>query len=210
MEIVRDSIGLAGITSVILLALILGMGVRSFRIIFSVIATLFVGLIWTMAWAMFSVGELNTISISFAVLFVGLGVDFAIHLALRFQEVTEGGEHETPQLDFAITHVARAISLAAFTSAIGFLSFVPTEYKGIGDLGIIAAGGMAAALVASLTVLPALLFAARCSRAARGGQCLREGVREHIRRCIASCVSPFFLSSGVRHRCGIYVPGGYF
>ncbi len=157
MQIVRDSIGVAGITSLILLTIILGVGVRSLRIILSIIVTLFVGLVWTMAWAMWSVGELNTISISFAVLFVGLGVDFAIHLALRFQEVAEGGGYETDRIDFAITHVARAISLAAFTSAIGFLSFVPTEYKGIGDLGIIAGGGMAAALIASLTVLPALL-----------------------------------------------------
>jgi len=157
MQTVAESIGLAGLVSMVLLALILGVGVRSFRIILAIVVTLSVGLIWTMAWAMFAVGELNMISASFAVLIVGLGVDFAIHLSLRYHEAIEKGLSNLESLEIGMGGVGGALALAAFTSAVGFLSFLPTQYKGIADLGLIAGGGMIAAFLASVTVLPVLL-----------------------------------------------------
>ena len=53
---------------------------------------------------------------------------------------------------------ARAVplSLAAMATAAGFLSFLPTDYKGISELGKIAGVGMLVAFLTSITVLPAL------------------------------------------------------
>ena len=56
--------------------------------------TLAVGLIFTAGFAALAIGRLNLISVTFAVLFVGLGVDFGIHVALRFQEALGGGERK--------------------------------------------------------------------------------------------------------------------
>src|SRR3984957_1099936 len=42
-------------------------------------------------------------------------------------------------------------------TAAGFLSFLPTDYKGVSELGEIAGVGMLVAFVSSITVLPALL-----------------------------------------------------
>jgi len=42
-------------------------------------------------------------------------------------------------------------------TAAGFLSFLPTDYKGISELGEIAGVGMLVAFTSSITVLPALL-----------------------------------------------------
>jgi hypothetical protein len=47
--------------------------------------------------------------------------------------------------------------LSAVSAAIGFLSFAPTDFKGLAELGIIAAIGMGVALFCNLTVLPALI-----------------------------------------------------
>ena len=49
------------------------------------------------------------------------------------------------------------LSLAAMATAAGFLSFLPTDYKGISELGKIAGVGMLVAFLTSITVLPALL-----------------------------------------------------
>ena len=49
------------------------------------------------------------------------------------------------------------LSLAAMATAAGFLSFLPTDYKGVSELGKIAGVGMLVAFISSITVLPALL-----------------------------------------------------
>ena len=64
------------VATIITVLVILWLALRSWRIIVAVAATLFVGLAITAALGLMMVGALNLISIAFAVLFVGLGVDF--------------------------------------------------------------------------------------------------------------------------------------
>jgi len=156
MQAVQESVSLAGSLSVVLIAIILGYGIQSLRIIVSIFATLLVGLVWTLAWGLATVGEFNMISATFAVLFVGLGIDFSIHFALRFQEAIEEGEHFLDAIVSTADSIGGALSLCAISSAIGFISFIPTKYRAIADLGLISGGGMILALIASFTVLPAL------------------------------------------------------
>src|SRR6202043_3752714 len=61
-------------------------------------------------------------------------------------------------LEKAAERSAVPLSLAAMATAAGFLSFLPTDYKGISELGEIAGVGMLVAFTSSITVLPALLF----------------------------------------------------
>src|SRR6202020_912791 len=60
-------------------------------------------------------------------------------------------------LEQAADYVAVPLSLAAMATAAGFLSFLPTDYKGVSELGKIAGVGMLVAFLTSITVLPALL-----------------------------------------------------
>ena len=53
--------------------------------------------------------------------------------------------------------MAQPLLLAAAATALGFFSFLPTDYRGVAQLGIIAGGGMIVAVVLSFTFLPALL-----------------------------------------------------
>jgi len=153
----QDGIALAAGLSLLLLIGILGLGVRSLVIIVATFASLGSSLVWTTAYAMLAVGELNTISAAFAVLLIGLGVDFGIHLGLRYEEETRRGVPVPEALLAATRGVGGAVSLCAVTSAIGFLAFVPTAYRGLAALGIIAGGGMFLSLVATFTVMPAVL-----------------------------------------------------
>jgi hopanoid biosynthesis associated RND transporter like protein HpnN len=151
----------AAVLSITAVAALLVWGLRSLRLIAATLLTLAVGLILTACFATLIVGRLNLISITFAVLFVGLGVDFGIHLVLRFREALDGGEGRRPALHTAVAGVAGPLSLSALCAGFGFLAFVPTDYLGLAELGIISAGGMAIAWLVSLTLLPALLAVSR-------------------------------------------------
>ena len=61
------------------------MALHSAKIIFAVFVNLFIGLSITTAVGLMMVGSLNLLSIAFAVLFVGLGVDFGIQFSVRYR-----------------------------------------------------------------------------------------------------------------------------
>lgn len=154
---VSKGMGIAGALSLILVTVLLIWGLRSARLFFATIVTLLMGVTWTAAFALLAVGALNLISVAFAVLFIGLGVDFAIHYGLRYREAREVGEDHSAAVRTAGGSVGGALTLAAVCAAIGFYSFLPTDYRGLAELGLIAGTGMFIALIANLTVLPALL-----------------------------------------------------
>jgi len=103
------------------------------------------------------VGSLNLLSIAFAVLFVGLGVDFGIQYSVRYRSERFKSNDLLAALVQAAERSAVPLSLAAMATAAGFLSFLPTDYKGVSELGKIAGVGMLVAFLSSITVLPALL-----------------------------------------------------
>ncbi len=145
------------IGTVVIVLTILWLALTSARIIFAVFINLFVGLALTAALGLMMVGALNMISVAFAVLFVGLGVDFAIQFSVRYR----AERHDVPKLLPALTQAAEKIgaplTLAAAAVAAGFLSFLPTAYRGVSELGQIAGVGMLIAYGTSITLLPALI-----------------------------------------------------
>lgn len=147
----------AGALSLVLVALLLIVGLRSGGLVLATVATLLMGLIWTAGFAALTLGELNLISVAFAVLFVGLGVDFGIHMCLRYREELAGDAEKAEAIRRAGGAVGGALALSALSAAAGFYAFLPTDYRGLAELGLIAGTGMFVALVANLTVLPALL-----------------------------------------------------
>lgn len=157
LESVEEGMGLAGLLSLTLVIGLLTWGLRSPRLVMATLATLIMGLIWTAGFAVLSVGQLNLISVAFAVLFIGLSVDFGIHFGLRYREGVDSGRGHGAALAAAAEGVGGALTLCAVSAAIAFYSFLPTDYLGLAELGLIAGTGMFIALVANLTVLPALL-----------------------------------------------------
>jgi hopanoid biosynthesis associated RND transporter like protein HpnN len=103
------------------------------------------------------VHALNLISIAFAVLFVGLGVDFGLQFSVRYREERYLNSDVGSALAAAARQAGGPLALAAASTAAGFYSFLPTEYRGISELGIIAGTGMIIAFLTSVTLLPALL-----------------------------------------------------
>src|SRR5215470_7700669 len=154
---IKENAGLQLALSLGAVLIILWFALRSFRLIFAVSVCLIVGLAVSAAAGLFVVGTLNLISLAFFVLFIGLGVDFAIQFSIRYR----AERHERPELLDALQSSAlkagAPLTLAAVATAIGFSSFLPTDYRGLSELGQIAGSGMIIAFFTSITVLPALL-----------------------------------------------------
>jgi uncharacterized protein len=154
---VQDGAIVNGIGTVIVVLFILWLALHSAKIIFAVFVNLFVGLSITTAAGLAMVGSLNLLSIAFAVLFVGLGVDFGIQFSVRYRSERHKNDNLQEALEEGARRAAVPLSLAAMATAAGFLCFLPTDYKGISELGEIAGIGMLIAFFSSITVLPALL-----------------------------------------------------
>ncbi|HQU63095.1 MAG TPA: MMPL family transporter, partial [Nitrosomonas sp.] len=146
----------AGILALVLVIAVLLIALRTLGAILIVLFTLVLGLLLTAAFATFAVGHLNLISIAFAVLYIGLGVDYAIHFLLRHEEVRRTGLPVTDTLPKASGDIGRALMVCAITTAIGFYAFMPTTYDGVAELGLISGSGMIISLLVTLTVAPAL------------------------------------------------------
>ena len=154
---IKENAALNAVLTIAVVLFILWMALRWWRIIFAVFVSLAVGLSITAALGLLMVGSLNLISVYFAVLFVGLGVDFGLQFSVRYR----AERHEVDGLYEALLHAGRRagapLTLAALATAAGFLSFLPTAYKGLSELGLVAGVGMLIAFATSITLLPAML-----------------------------------------------------
>lgn len=152
-----ENISLVALIMLAAMLVTLWFATRSVRIVAAIFATIVIGLVITTAIGLAAVGTFNLISVAFIPLFVGLGVDFGIQLSVRFN--AERLIEPTPQT--ALQRAAEALGgpllLAAAAIFLGFAAFLPTDYIGIAELGIVAGIGMVIALLLSLTLLPALL-----------------------------------------------------
>ena len=155
LETVQRGSRTIGLLVVVLVAAALSFGLRSWRLVLASLLTLAVGLSWTAGFAAVAIGRLNLISVAFAVLFLGLGADFAIHFALRFREALDTQPDAGQAWRATARDVGGSLAVCAVTTALGFFSFVPTAYSGVSELGAISGVGMLIAFSATVTLFPA-------------------------------------------------------
>ncbi len=148
----------AGLASLGLVTTILLIGLGSLRLVICSVVTLLVGLAWTAGFAAAAIGYLNLVSVAFGVLFIGLSIDFAIHLSVQFSGQLGKGASPAAALRRAANSVGGSCTICAITTAVAFFAFVPTDFVGVGELGLIAGTGMFIALFTNFTLLPALII----------------------------------------------------
>jgi hopanoid biosynthesis associated RND transporter like protein HpnN len=154
----EENIGFVGLVMAAAMLVTLWFATRSVKIVAGIVVTIVAGLVVTTALGLLAVGALNLISVAFIPLFVGLGVDFGIQIAVRFNAERLDGADTGSALQRAAVALSAPLALAAGAVFLGFGAFLPTDYIGIAELGIIAGLGMVVALVASVTLLPAMLM----------------------------------------------------
>ena len=154
---VADGFGLNGAITGIVVLLIIYSALKSLKIVAAVFVTVLAGLAMTFAAGLALVGALNLISVAFAVLFVGIGVDFGIQFSVRYKAERYDYPDFNQALEMGARKVGRPLALAAIATTAGFYAFLPTAYLGVSELGEIAGTGMIIAFLCSVTMLPALL-----------------------------------------------------
>ncbi len=156
-EVVQRQAQLIAVVALLLFAFAIYFGLRSVRMVLALVASLVVALIWTNAFAAAAIGELNQVSASFNVLIVGLGGEFGIHVCMRFAELAARGRSRADSIEETGRSIGSSLISSAGTTAIGFLVFAPSDYRGVAQLGIISGAGVVLSLLSTFTVLPALL-----------------------------------------------------
>jgi hopanoid biosynthesis associated RND transporter like protein HpnN len=156
---VAENTGINVSATLAVVTLILWAALKSGRLIFAVLATIIAGLAMTSGLGILLIGRFNLISVAFAVLFIGLGVDFGIQFATRYRQERHDNNDDLPASLLAATRgIGWSLTLAAVSLLAGFFCFLPTEFLGVAELGLIAGLGMIIAYVATLTFLPALIL----------------------------------------------------
>ncbi|MFO7598525.1 MAG: MMPL family transporter [Candidatus Desulfacyla sp.] len=122
--------------------------------------SLMTAMAWSFGFATVAVGELNLLSIVFALVLVGIGVDFGIHIIMRYVEAKKGGTGVDDAVRASIFRTGPGIILGAVTSVCAFYSVLWSDFIGLAELGLIGGTGVLLCLVSMLTVLPAMLLIA--------------------------------------------------
>jgi hopanoid biosynthesis associated RND transporter like protein HpnN len=200
-SVVRGA-SLAGLLALVLVSIVLVLALRSLWLLVTALTTLIVGLVLTAAFAAIAVGHLNLISVAFAVLYIGLGIDFVIHSILRFQEIRSQGQSPEDALPAMARGVGMSLVICAVTTAAGFYAFIPTPFDGVSELGLISGTGMFLSLLVSLTLLPALLVLV-ASRVAvpvvrSSGQAFQLGAKRVIGLAAVVTAASLVALTGVR------------
>jgi uncharacterized protein len=102
--------------------------------------------------------EFNFMNVFAGLMLVGTATDYAVYMLQRYDE-------EPDNFDVNAAETARAVSLAAMMSIVGFASFAISHYPGVRSLGFASVSGVALSCLASITLLPALLKTGRFRRA---------------------------------------------
>lgn len=130
----------------------------------AIVLSLLFAMAWTFGFATAVVGELNLLSIVFALVLIGIGVDFGVHIVSRFLEAYRGGESRPDAVRTALLRTGPGVLLGAVTSACAFFSVLGSDFLGLAELGLIGGTGILLCLAAMLTVLPALLLTTGCRK----------------------------------------------
>ena len=120
-------------------------------------ATLIV-LLPVVAGSMWTVGIMGLAGISFNLanlvilpLIIGIGVVNGVHLVHRYREETD------KNVNILSRSTGQGVVLSSLTTMIGFGSLMVADYQGVYSLGLVLTLGVGCCLVASITVLPAML-----------------------------------------------------
>ncbi len=147
----------ASLFSVVVVLGILLIAYRSVFLTLATLITLALGMVFCGAFAAVAVKELNLISIAFAVSNIGLGVEYAIHFCLRYRDNLGHHIHKDRAIIGTLVSTSPSLLLCAGTTAIGLYAFIPTDYQGVSELGLLAGTSLFICLLVTLIVLPVML-----------------------------------------------------
>lgn len=146
----RDA-AVAFLVGLLAVLLIVALDFRSFSLGFYSLVPLFLGLVWMLGTMRLFGAPLNIMNVFVTTLVLGIGSDYGIHLVHRWRE-GRGGD-----LGAALSDAGKPVAIAALTTMAGFGSMSLSSYPGLRSMGYVSLLGTFFCMLATLTVLVALL-----------------------------------------------------
>ena len=142
----------------LVIILVIGVLFATFRSPADVALTMFalmMAIIWSNGFANLLQFEPSFFAVIVPILLVGLGVDYGIHLVMRYREELVEDWNIEKSSSSSIVFVGSALLLATTTTMVGFLSNVTSDITPIREFGIQVAIGVLSAFLIFVTFIPA-------------------------------------------------------
>jgi hopanoid biosynthesis associated RND transporter like protein HpnN len=141
--------------------LIVGLFFLSYRAFFRPAVTflaLIMGVLWSLGFALMTVGHFNDISMAVIPMVLGIGIDFGIQILGRYEEELGRDRTVVQAITAALQHTGVAILTGGSTTAVAFFTLCFNDFVGLAELGVIAGASIVLCIAANLVVLPAIFL----------------------------------------------------
>jgi hopanoid biosynthesis associated RND transporter like protein HpnN len=105
-----------------------------------------------------TIGHLNLISLSFAVILIGLGTQYGVHMIARYEEERARGVSITETVQTLISKTVPSLLIGALTTAVAFYATIIIDFRGFRELAFIAGSGVLICFMIMSFGLPAFLI----------------------------------------------------
>ncbi|MBY0587020.1 MMPL family transporter [bacterium] len=147
----------ATILSTLLVTIAFIVAMRGFLYPLFAVASLSIGMCWTFGLTTLLVGELTLLSAVFTPILVGIGIDYGVHLLMRYQEERRLFPAETA-MRRALLAVTRGNVTGSLTTCAAFMTALLTNSPGFSQLGLIAGTGVLLCMSAMTLVFPSMVM----------------------------------------------------
>jgi hopanoid biosynthesis associated RND transporter like protein HpnN len=121
------------------------------------LGVLAMSLAWSLGAATLFVGHLSLFSVMFIPIVIGIGIDYGIYFAFRYEEERARGRGVVEALEITAMRAGPGMLLAAATASAAFYVLLLTDFRGLQELGFVAGTAILLAWVVMTTVFPAAL-----------------------------------------------------
>ncbi len=153
----EQSLNFTSLISTIGILILLIISFRMWLAPFLAIGNLLLGILWAIGAVAIVVGQLNIMTQMMAVILLGLGIDFSIHLVSGFTEIRATGSSILEAMENTFQKTGKGIITGALTTIFAFLTMIISDSRGLKEMGIVTALGLFAILLITFLLLPALL-----------------------------------------------------
>ena len=178
----EDDMKLATLITLVLIAVMFFFAYGEFSRPFLALVALLASVVISLGVTTVTIGHLNIISQAFIVMILGLGIDFGIQFLGRYEEEMSRGKTSAEAVEITLTTTGKALLAGGGTTAAAFYAMCFNDFTGLTELGWIAGTGVILALLASLSILPALLLWRDRDGKVQVGNMLRFGYGESLDR----------------------------
>lgn len=148
------------LTSIVAFVLVIALFILSFRMWTSPLLAginLIVGIIWAAGFGAIFLDSLNIFTQMFAVILIGMGIDYSIHIISIYNEMRYRGESMTQAMQSTMLKSGTGIITSGLTTASAFFTLMIADSRGMKEMGLILGVGILACMLSSLLVLPSMM-----------------------------------------------------